>query len=387
MKLSFLSNYYTHHQKPLCTAWYGLTEKSFSFVETETMPEERIKLGWAMDSDAEYVVGADKITDDIINADTLILGNAPMSAVIPRLNKNKTVFKYSERVFKKGYSRIKWLPRLYTYHRNYGKYKSLYLLAASAYASGDFAMHGVFKNKSYKWGYFPQTKHYDVKTLLENKEQKKILWCGRLIDWKHPEVAIKLAKKLKSEGISFSLDIIGTGALEQSIAASIKENGLQDCVKLLGAMKPEEVRQYMEKTELFLFTSDFNEGWGAVLNEAMNSACATVASHAAGATPFLVKHGENGLIYKNGDFDDLYIKTKALLQNDEKRRALSENAYHTIIDLWNANLAAKRFLRLAEEIKKHGTCDLYEDGPCSKAPALKNNWFKEEDYDIPWIAN
>ncbi len=49
---------------------------------------------------------------------------------------------------------------------------------------------------------------------------------------------------------------------------------------MLGAMSPDKVRAYMERADVFLFTSDFNEGWGAVLNESMNSGCAVVASHA-----------------------------------------------------------------------------------------------------------
>jgi glycosyltransferase involved in cell wall biosynthesis len=61
-------------------------------------------------------------------------------------------------------------------------------------------------------------------------------------------------------------------------------------------MAPEAVRDHMEAADIFLFTSDFNEGWGAVLNESMNSACAVVASHAIGSVPFLLKDGENGFI-------------------------------------------------------------------------------------------
>ena len=45
----------------------------------------------------------------------------------------------------------------------------------------------------------------------------------------------------------------------------IKEKGLSDSVELLGAMAPEKVREYMEKSGIFMFTSDFNEGWSTVL--------------------------------------------------------------------------------------------------------------------------
>ena len=42
------------------------------------------------------------------------------------------------------------------------------------------------------------------------------------------------------------------------------------------------------------------DGWGAVANEAMNSACALVAGHMIGAVPYLIRQGENGLIYEDG---------------------------------------------------------------------------------------
>ena len=62
--------------------------------------------------------------------------------------------------------------------------------------------------------------------------------------------------------------------MEQQLRQMIHDKQLDDCVSMLGAMSPEKVRDYMEAADIFLFTSDFNEGWGAVLNEAMNSSCA-----------------------------------------------------------------------------------------------------------------
>ena len=145
---------------------------------------------------------------------------------------------------------------------------------------------------------------------------------------------------------------------------------------MIDSLTPAQVREHMEKAQIFLFTSDFNEGWGAVLNESMNSGCAVVASHAIGSVPFLLKHGENGLVFQNGNSDDLYRKVKALLDNPEKRERISEMAYITITELWNAEVAADRFIKLSEEIGKHGYCDLFEDGPCSRAEVIKNNWFE-----------
>lgn len=387
MKLIFLSNYYTHHQSRVCEEWNQLTDKEFAFVSTETFSEERKQMGWSLDCPQFVHKYSEDLQTEIEGAEWVVLGSASIDCVRKRLENEKLVFKYSERVFKKGYSYMRWLPRLYTYHHMYGKYKKLYLLAASAFTTGDFVMHGVFKGKSYRWGYFPETKYYYIEDLFSKKKPFKILWCGRFLNWKHPEIAIELAKRLKKEGIKFELDVIGDGEMYDIVHQRIRDAALQENVNLLGTMSPEQVRLHMENAGIFIFTSDFNEGWGAVLNEAMNSGCAVVASHAIGSVPFLVKHGENGLVYRYGNNEDLYRKVKTLLKNYQKQRELGERAYYTITKLWNAELAARRFMLFADEIERKGSCDLFEDGPCSRAPIIKNNWFREENYDVLWIEN
>ena len=96
------------------------------------------------------------------------------------------------------------------------------------------------------------------------------------------------------------MELIGGGEMFNLISETISEKGLEQNVKLLGTMSPVEVRKRMEKASIFLFTSDQNEGWGVVLNEAMNSACAVVANQEIGAVPFLINHSENGfkMVYR-----------------------------------------------------------------------------------------
>ena len=48
-----------------------------------------------------------------------------------------------------------------------------------------------------------------------------------------------------------------------------------------------------------------------------------------------------------------------------------------MINLWNAETAAERFLTLAEKLLKNENTDsLFRDGPCSKATILKNDWYQ-----------
>ena len=186
-----------------------------------------------------------------------------------------------------------------------------------------------------------------------------------------------MAKRLKNDGYDFELNIIGTGTLENQIKESIISDGLDDCVHMLGSMPPEQVRVHMEQSEIFIFTSDRNEGWGAVLNESMNSACAVVASHAIGSVPYLICDKSNGLIYKDGDIEDIYNKTKWLLENSEERKKISKDAYYTILNEWNADSAAKKILILAETIlKDNKSPNVFDKGVCSKAEILKDDWYK-----------
>lgn len=382
MRLLFLSNFYNHHQAPICGVWNELTAGSFRFVPTETFSEERRVMGWDAGLNAPFVIPYGDASDDEIEllaeeADSVIFGSAPMALVIPRLKKGGVVFKYSERLYKRGYDHGKWLPRLFTFWRNYGRYRSLYLLAASAYTAADFAKHGTFIGKAYQWGYFPECKHYDIDGLLTQKKVRRILWCGRFLSWKHPDAAIEVAERLKTAGYDFELCMIGGGEMDATLRRIVQEKGLSDCVHLLGTMAPEQVREQMEQAGIFLFTSDFNEGWGAVLNEAMNSGCAVVASHAIGSVPFLMENKQNGLVYLNGNTEDIFRKVIYLLEHPDEQARLGRNAYSTIVEKWNAQTAAERFLRLDEEIRDHGYCNLFEDGPCSRARILKNNWFSE----------
>ena len=176
-----------------------------------------------------------------------------------------------------------------------------------------------------------------------------------------------MAKHLKQAGYKFHLSLIGNGELEDEIREMIKEEGVEDCVFMLGAMKPDEVRKHMEQSEIFICTSDFNEGWGAVMNESMNSACAVVASHAIGSVPFLINDGENGFVYKNGNIDDLFNKVKFLLDNPKKRKQVSLNAYKTMVETWNAENAVKQFLLLNDALTNGNVGGTVEYGPCSFA--------------------
>jgi len=379
MKIVFLSNYYNHHQAPFSEEMYKLIGDSYIFIETRLIEAERKAMGWAISQYPSFVKKSyeskeemNKCIQDVINADVVIIGSAPERFIKERIQKGKLVFRYSERPLKNGIEPLKYPLRWIRWHLRNPKKKPIYMLCASAYTSIDYAKFGLFKGRCYKWGYFPKLKNYEnIENVLYSKRSNTILWVSRLIKLKHPEVPLIIAKRLKIEGYNFSLTLIGIGPMEDMVREYIINNNLNDCVKLLGSMSPEEVRLQMEQSEVFLFTSDKREGWGAVLNESMNSACAVIANSAIGSVPFLIRDGENGLIYKDGNIDELYEKVTFLLNNHKELKEMGRNAYYSIAESWNEVVATKRLLQLFGEIEKFNSSTIFSEGPCSKA---ENNY-------------
>lgn len=377
MKIVFASNFLNHHQLPICLEFVKKTNDNFYFVATAPINVERIKFGYEdMNKKYPWVIRTYETQEQldfakqlILDADVVITGSAPESLIKPRLKAKKLTFRYSERVYKK---KPKWyeMPlRAIKYYFKHGRYRNLYMLCASSYTASDYAKTGTFINKCFKWAYFTEVKEYsDYKVLIDNKQKNSILWVARFIPLKHPEYAIKLANRLKNESYDFEIKMIGNGVLFEKVQEVIERENLGGYVKALGSMSPERVREYMEKSEIHIFTSDRNEGWGAVLNEAMNSACACVSSDAIGATSFLIDDGQSGLIYKDGDFEDFYNKVKFLLDNAEKRKEISKSAYETMVNEWNPQNAVERFINLVKSLSGENIGqNIFFDGPCSKS--------------------
>lgn len=374
MKLTFFSNFLLHHQTPFCEAMIRRIGGGFRFVATEPIPPERLEMGYPDLEDAPYAVNAycdDRSYAEAMRlgeeSDVVIIGSAPDAFIEKRLAQNKLTFRYSERYFKKFRWRVD--PRAWRAHYKKDiryRRKNLYMLCASAYTAPDCRFIFSYPHKTYRWGYFPPVREYgDVGALIAQKLPRSLLWAGRLIEWKHPEAAIRLAEQLTRDGADFELNIIGIGDMEQQLKALIREKSLQNRVHMLGAMPPDEVRGWMERSEIFLATSDKNEGWGAVVNEAMNAACAVAACREIGSVPFLIDHGENGLVYDRRGGSSLYHNVKRLMQDDALREKLQKNAYDTITSVWNADTAAERLLHLIDHIQK-GEETGYSFGPCSR---------------------
>lgn len=365
MKAAFVSNYINHHQIPFCNEMFRLLKGEFTFIQTEAMEADRVKMGWHEEDRPAYVKcwyeEPELCQRLVMECDAVLFGGTDDESFIrERLKSGRLVIRLSERLYRMGQWKAispRGLRRKYIDHTRYRK-KRVYLLCSGAYVPSDFHIVRAYPRKMYCWGYFPETRHYDPDMLFAGKgwelaKGEKIpylLWAARMIGLKHPELALETARYLKAQGVPFHLDMIGDGELRKEMEELCRSFGLEEQVRFLGFQTPEQVRRYMEQADIFLFTSNRQEGWGAVANEAMNSGCALVADHMIGAVPYLVTHGVNGFVYLDGKREELFERTYRLVTDRELCRKLGQNAYDTITGVWNSENAAVRLFELIEKL-------------------------------------
>lgn len=377
MKITFISNYINHHQLPLSNELYGRLGEDYRYIQTEPMEEDRVKMGWGTEVKEipyllKYYEEKEACEELLMKSDVVIVGGiSDESCVIPRLEKGLFTIRYSERIYKDAQWK-RFSPRgLKQKYHDFIRFRNsqYYLFCAGGYVGDDYNLIKSFPDKMLKWGYFPSDYQYDLDALFEKKEKNEvplILWTGRMLDWKHPEYAIYMAKKLKEKGYKFRLKLVGDGEMKEKLLSLKKEFSLEE-VEFADFMPPAEIRKVMEQADIYLVTSDRREGWGAVVNEAMNSGCAVVAGHMIGAAPYLIKHNENGLVFRSEDVTSLTEEVEKILNNTSFLRRLGRNAYETIHETWNAKVAAERLLQFC----KTPDANLYESGPCSKEKPVR----------------
>ena len=396
MTITFFFNFLNHHQVLVADEMYKLLGGDFHFVAT--FPRNPAELKGGKDySDRPYCLLAAE--SEAANreahrlnreSDVCVFGAANLAWEKERATTGRMAFEVSERWLKKGWRNV-FSPRLlqwWWFYQTRLRNKPFYRLCCSAFTAQDDVKLVCFKGRHFKWGYFTSVPRVELRDYsLELREESvgknfvetssedvstkgnksaTILWCARFLLFKHPELAIKLAGKLKEDGFHFRLDMIGDGEVRQQAEGLVDALGVKDCVRFLGVMPNEQVLQQMSNHDIFLFTSDRYEGWGAVVNEAMANGCCVVGSDAIGSVPYLVTDGATGMIFKSCDLDSLYEKVKYLLDNPEERQRMAKAGRQRMVELWSPENAAKSLLQLIDDLQQGRYTSILQ-GPCSKA--------------------
>lgn len=245
------------------------------------------------------------------------------------------------------YAREKEIPLMGTYHSNIPEYMSHYpglgwlkhILAAFFRHQYNF-LHSLYVPTPYIHRYLTDTFQMDKVTQLGiwgrgidleqfspkhrslqfrqkmgfDEHDVVIMWCGRLVPEKRPDIFCKVVRKLHERKIPFKALVVGQGPVEEEV------KGLPNTV-FAGWMSGEELSVAYASCDVFLFPSAV-ETFGNVTLEAAASGLPLVVE--AGCSGHLVNHGVNGFACQDNDVDAYFDATLCLVVDGTRRKSMSQ---------------------------------------------------------------
>lgn len=157
----------------------------------------------------------------------------------------------------------------------------------------------------------------------------RMLWVGRMLRLKRVGDLISAVNRVQRAGVTCQLDLYGHGEDEKRLrrqAEGMTNVFFHDYVPMA------KVRELMRSHDVFVLCSDGYEGWGAVINEALEEGMGVLCSRQAGAGATMLP---SECLFDAGDVDALVEKLKRPIPRPG-------------IGNWNVNKAAEALKEFAD---------------------------------------
>ncbi len=377
MKLILLTNMAAYQQLELAKAFVQqLGAQNFRLAVQGSLSASRKAMGWVDEQAPAYLLRFDRSDADwqatldwIRDADVVIHGRFPVRYVKQRISRGGLTYAYQERVWKKGLHLARFIARLPFLWKNYYSVnrRNYHLLAAGRYAAGDLQALGLFKSRAWKFGYFVAPKPPPVKP--NPNAVVNLVWVGRFIALKRPQRAIELLSTFITHGINARLTMVGDGELKEQLQAQATALGISDTVDFVGWQSVASVNQIMADGHIMLMSSDHREGWGVVINEAINNACFAMVCAEVGSADWLIPDEQSGMVYTDAEFERRATQlARRWQESPEQILAAARDGYHHLQANWSTDAAAQRLIQHSRLLLAgKSAANLYDDGPCSPA--------------------
>ena len=343
------------HQLPLAKEIAKrVGEGNYRYLYRDELTAERKALGWNFDAKPEWCRRGTQDDPALMDADLVYTGGLrPLNLIARRISAGKKTYYVTERWFKPlrilglnmpgrwrmispGYSRM--ARRMVAMLNN----PLCKVLAIGPWAKKDMIELGVREEQIWDWGYFVEEgKVESVKCKMT--APLKVLWVGRMQKLKRVDTIIRAVELVashqslvvsdvpkRSTRLNISLDIYGTGPEERRLQKLSEKHG--DIIKFHPPVPIAEVRKLMRGHDVYVMASDENEGWGAVVSEALQEGMRVLGTFEAGASAAMLPKER---LFHAGDWRAL-----AVLIEKEWKGELPECS----IGDWTAEKAAERMV-------------------------------------------
>jgi glycosyltransferase involved in cell wall biosynthesis len=172
----------------------------------------------------------------------------------------------------------------------------------------------------------------------------EVLFLGRMIPGKRPELFVRLVGELRSRGVKLRAIAVGDGPLLRVLEPEAARAG----VELAGPSG--DVGGVLQQADLLVFPSaPEGEGMPGVLIEAGLSGLPVVATGVAGVAS-VVANGETGLVVGVEDFEALVGATSELLGDPERRLAMGSAARERCVERFSLEASARGWQELLDRL-------------------------------------
>jgi glycosyltransferase involved in cell wall biosynthesis len=193
------------------------------------------------------------------------------------------------------------------------------LIAPSSFLAERIGAHG------FKVGVIPNVIELDSYKFRErNKLSPRLLWMRSFHELYNPQMAIYVLAKLKLDYPNATLTMAGVDkGLESEIKQLAAELNLCDSVTFPGFLTLAQKQKLFSESDIFVNTNRTDNMPVAVV-EACAFGLPVVATN-VGGLPFLLKHGETGILVDSEDVDGMSWAIKSLLEDSQFANKLSTN--------------------------------------------------------------
>lgn len=175
---------------------------------------------------------------------------------------------------------------------------------------------------------------------LKIDENKIILgYIGR-IDIKEKGIDILLEAYKQINNVNVVLLLVGSGKDENFINSFIKNYSF----RVILVPQSKEIYNFYNTIDIFILPSRI-EPFGIVLLEAGLMKLPVISSNIDGI-PELIENNVTGLLFQSENIDDLSLKIKYLIENNEIAKKLGENLYRKVIE----NYTSEKNINKIEEL-------------------------------------
>lgn len=160
-----------------------------------------------------------------------------------------------------------------------------------------------FKSLGLSWKVHPFcycTQIVSGKSDITKLSSPQYVFVGSLSPRKNPISLIKAFSTIKCGMIRF----VGDGELKNIVLKEIEKRNLQKNIQIVGTVSLNQIHHYLYSSDVLVLPS-LHDGWGAVVNEALQTGCYVICSDACGACMLLDENPKLGRIFKTGDVIEL----------------------------------------------------------------------------------